>query len=151
MNRSPTSARLQAVHRCFAASIVPNGWRAAVLTVALFCIGARPLQAETIAQQSPQVRTEYAQVLKVEPIYQTLRAYASEEQCDPPPRVGSESAKPPKCRMVRVPREFRRVIAYDVDYIHRGMKYRSRLPYDPGTRLQVKVSVMPVLEPESRR
>lgn len=114
-------------------------------------MGVAPLQAETIAQQAPQPRTEYAQVLKVEPIYQTLRAYSTEEQCDPPPRVASDSAKPPKCRTVRVPREFRRVIAYDVDYIHRGMKYRSRLPYDPGTRLQVKVSVMPVLEPESRR
>jgi uncharacterized protein YcfJ len=131
--------------------MAPNRWQAAVLAVALLCMGVAPLQAETIAQQAPQARTEYAQVLKVEPIYQTLRAYSTEEQCDPPPRVASDTAKPPKCRTVRVPREFRRVIAYDVDYIHRGMKYRSRLPYDPGTRLQVKVSVMPVLEPESRR
>jgi uncharacterized protein YcfJ len=110
-----------------------------------------PLRAENIASQTRHVRTEYAQVLKVEPIYQTLRAYASEEQCDPPPRISGEATKPPKCRMVRVPREFRRVIAYDVDYTHRGAKYRSRLPYDPGKRLQVKVSVVPVLEPESIR
>ncbi len=151
MNRHPTSARSQAATRCLSASVVANGWHGAVLSLALFCMGIGSLQAEAFAQQPPQARTEYAQVLKVEPIYQTLRAYATEEQCNPPPRLGSESAKPPKCRMVRVPREYRRVIAYDVDYIHRGMKYRSRLPYDPGKRLQVKVSVMPVLEPESRR
>ncbi len=114
-------------------------------------IAVGPVLAETIATQAPNVRTEYAQVLKVEPIYQTLRAYASEEQCDPPPRVSTDASKPPKCRMVRIPREFRRIIAYDVDYIHRGAKYRSRLPYDPGKRLQVKVSVVPLLEPESGR
>jgi uncharacterized protein YcfJ len=119
-----------------------------MVAVALcWAAGAGTAMAESIASQAPHVRTEYAQVLKVEPIYQTLRAYASEEQCDAPPRVAGESAKPPKCRVVRVPREFRRVIAYDVDYIHRGAKYRSRLPFDPGKRLQVKMSVAPVVGP----
>jgi len=37
---------------------------------------------------------------------------------------------------------------YDVDYVLRGIKYRSRLPYDPGNRLQVQLSVTPVLAPE---
>ena len=36
--------------------------------------------------------------------------------------------------MVPVEREFRRLIAYDVDYVYKGDKYRSRLPYDPGNR-----------------
>jgi uncharacterized protein YcfJ len=105
--------------------------------------------AEPVVSPPAQVRTEYAQVLKVEPIYQTLRAYTSEERCDAA-ESGGNGNKPGKCRTVRVPREFRRVIAYDVDYIHRGVKYRSRLPFDPGKRLQVKVSVVPVLEPGSR-
>jgi uncharacterized protein YcfJ len=124
-------------------------WPVVLLAIMLGVAGGA--SAENIAPAPPQSRTEYAEVLKVEPIYQTLRAYSSEEQCEPPPRVGSESAKPSKCRIVRVPREYRRVIAYDVDYIHRGVKYRSRLPYDPGKRLQVKVSVMPVVEPGQRR
>ena len=41
--------------------------------------------------------------------------------------------------MVPVEREFRRPIAYDVDYVYKGFKYRSRLavrsrqpPADPG-------------------
>ena len=47
--------------------------------------------------------------------------------------------------MVPVERKFRRPIAYDVDYVYRGMKYRSRLPYDPGNRLRVQVSILPVV------
>ena len=34
--------------------------------------------------QMSNVRVEYAQVLHVEPVTQTLRAYAIEEKCDPP-------------------------------------------------------------------
>ena len=51
------------------------------------------------------------------------------------------------CPLVPIEREFRRPIAYDVDYVYRGMKYRSRLPYDPGNRLKVRVSVMPHVPP----
>src|SRR5690606_42072529 len=50
-----------------------------------------------------------------------------------------------ECRMVPVEREFRRPIGYDVDYVHRGVKYRSRMPYDPGNRVRVRVSVTPVV------
>ena len=49
------------------------------------------------------------------------------------------------CRMVPGAREFRRAIAYDVDYLVRGVKYRSRLPNDPGNRLRVRVAVTPVV------
>ena len=52
-----------------------------------------------------------------------------------------------ECEMVPVVREFRRPIAYDVDYVYRGTKYRSRLPYDPGNRLRVRVSVVPYVPP----
>lgn len=36
-------------------------------------------------------------------------------------------------------------IAYDVDYMYKGMKYRARLPEDPGNRLRVRISVAPYL------
>lgn len=55
------------------------------------------------------------------------------------------------CRMVPVNREFQRPIAYDVDYVHHGVKYRSRLPYDPGDRLRVRVSIMPIVAPAGNR
>ncbi|RYZ73873.1 MAG: hypothetical protein EOP91_04005 [Lysobacteraceae bacterium] len=119
------------------------------------------------------VRLDYAQVLAVEPIYQTLRASRTEMRCEevaapkPAPAPQDEGrwtkivgtvkgvfaresepepkAEPPKpsCRMVPVQREFRRPIAYDVDYVYKGFKYRSRLAEDPGNRLRIRVSVMP--------
>ncbi|KAF1702230.1 hypothetical protein [Pseudoxanthomonas suwonensis] len=132
------------------------------------------------------VRFDYAQVLRVEPVYQTLRASRTEERCDDVPVVevrsqpsgGGESPgvfgrivesfkgmfreeSAPKanpqtaaqasatprgganCRLVQVERQFQRPIAYDVDYVYKGTKYRSRLAEDPGNRLRIRVSVTP--------
>ncbi len=118
-----------------------------------FCVllslaAALPVCAETTVIQVPNVRTEYAQVLRVEPVYQTLRAYAVDERCDPPAEAGQPGRN---CRPLRVEREYQRTIAYDVDYIHRGVKYRSRIPFDPGKRLRVKVSVTPDIDPAGKR
>ena len=128
------------------------------------------------AEQQENVRIEYAQVLRAEPVYQTLRATSMVERCDaatpvepaeektgiarvigavrgaltPDPKV--EEVAPSaggQCRMVPLEREFRRPIAYDVDYVHKGVKYRSRLPVDPGNRLRVRVSVTPVVAAET--
>ncbi|WP_312238237.1 hypothetical protein [Stenotrophomonas sp.] len=139
------------------------------------------------------VKFDYAQVLNVEPVFQTLRATRTEEHCEPvstrtlaPVNVtgeepqedkgrfgrfmdsvrsifkredGSEDAMPVaeapapaanngplltrECRIIPVGREFRRPIAYDVDYVYKGTKYRSRLPEDPGNRLKIRVSITP--------
>ena len=53
----------------------------------------------------------------------------------------------PDCRIVEVGREFRRPIAYDVEYVYKGAKYRSRLPEDPGNRLRIRISVVPYVAP----
>ena len=125
--------------------------------------------------QAENVRLDYAQVLSVEPVYQTLRASRTEMRCEetpapkpaPAPDEGrwtrivdsvkgvfngdseqeARTVEPPKprCRMVPVEREFRRPIAYDVDYVYKGVKYRSRLADDPGNRLRIRVSVMPYI------
>ena len=118
------------------------------------------VRGESVVAQPAHVREEYAQVLRVDPIYQTLRAWANEEQCDPVPPISGqrgiarlselrearrrEEGGNANCRVVRVQREFRRPVAYDVEYHLRGVKYRSRLSYDPGKRLRVRVSVEPV-------
>ncbi|MGH8079818.1 MAG: hypothetical protein ACREP7_04520, partial [Lysobacter sp.] len=115
-------------------------------------------------------RFDYAQVLRVTPIYQTLRATTVEQQCDPEPAgkpdsrlsrvvgavreaLGRERDPKPStgenCRPVPVEREFRRPIAYDVDYVYKGSRFRSRLPEDPGNKLKVKVAVTPVIAPIS--
>lgn len=124
-------------------------------------------------------RLEYAQVLRAEPVYQTLRATSMVERCEATTPVSADDGRRGvarwvgavkdvlrsdedqveevdrsaggDCRMVPIEREFRRPIAYDVDYVHKGVKYRSRLPYDPGNRLRVRVSVTPVVPPAGER
>ena len=139
-------------------------------------VAAQQPDAPAPAVQPENVRIDYAQVLRAEPVYQTLRATSMVERCEastpvddsdgktgfarvigvvkgaltPDPKV--EEVAPSaggECRMVPLEREFRRPIGYDVDYVHKGVKYRSRLPVDPGNRVQVRVSVTPVVATET--
>jgi uncharacterized protein YcfJ len=138
-----------------------------------FSLVALPAAGQETVVPKRNIRTAYAQVLRVEPVYQTLTATRMEQRCDgevvPPadqPRglsriVGAvkvafggddmarakaaAAAARGDCELVPVERKFQRPIAYDVDYVFRGMKYRSRLPYDPGNRLRVQFSLQPVV------
>jgi len=68
------------------------------------------------------------------------------------PRTGSDDTVQPETECIAdgdADGEGAQRLFYDVDYILRGIKYRSRLPYDPGNRLQVQFSVTPVTSPES--
>ncbi|VXB69004.1 conserved hypothetical protein [Luteimonas sp. 9C] len=139
---------------------------------------ACPVLAQNPPPAADNARLEYAQVLRAEPVYQTLRATSMVERCEATTPVASEERRGfarmvgavkdvlrsddtrvvetdrsagGDCRMVPIEREFRRPIAYDVDYVHKGVKYRSRLPYDPGNRLRVRVSVTPVVPPPGER
>jgi uncharacterized protein YcfJ len=141
-----------------------------------------PAMAQERVIPAENVRLDYAQVLSVEPVYQTLRASRTEQRCDevPAPKPerpvqeesrwnkvissvrgwfgGEDEADAPpvappvptvkvNCRVVPVEREFQRPIAYDVDYIYKGVKYRSRLAEDPGNRLRIRISVVPYVAP----
>jgi uncharacterized protein YcfJ len=130
--------------------------------------------------QTENVRMDYAQVMRVRPVYQTLHATRMEQRCQTPAGtvvVAPQDSEPGRferfveavrgvlgsdpepetlttvpddaehCEMVEVEREFRRPIAYDVDYVYKGAKYRSRLPLDPGNHVRVRVSVTPVVLP----
>lgn len=151
-----------------------------------FALSCLLLAAPAVAQErvipAENVRLDYAQVLSVEPVYQTLRATRTEQRCDevPVPKPerpvqeesrwnkvvssvrgwfgGEDEADAPpvapptstvkvNCRVVPVEREFQRPIAYDVDYIYKGVKYRSRLAEDPGNRLRIRISVVPYVAP----
>lgn len=48
-----------------------------------------------------------------------------------------------RCRTVEVERNERRIVGYDVEYQYKGDTYMSRLDYDPGSRLRIRVSVTP--------
>lgn len=153
-----------------------------VLCLCLSAFASMPAAAQDQPQTTvvpvENVRLDYAQVLAVEPVYQTLRATRTEMRCEeiptpkpapraeegrwsrivdtvkgvfvstPEPEPRAEPAKQ-NCRMVPVDREFRRPIAYDVDYVYKGFKYRSRLAEDPGNRLRIRVSVMPYVPGQS--
>lgn len=150
-----------------------------LLAAAMFA----PARAQDTVIQTENVRTEYARVLRAEPVYQTLRATSMVQRCEPAVLAPSAHRDPPRqgmsrivgavkdaltpggdarqadardrsgedCRVIPVDREFRRPIAYDVDYVHHGVKYRSRLPYDPGNRLRVRVSITPIVVPAEAR
>jgi len=120
-----------------------------LLILPLLVLAAGTTRAED--GQTPNVRVEYAQVLRVEPVYQTLRAQAVEQRCDHPAESSGVSQTARQCRPTRVERQFRRPVGYDVDYIHRGVKYRSRLPIDPGKRLRVRITVTPDIPPGEKR
>ncbi|MEW9623878.1 glycine zipper 2TM domain-containing protein [Rhodanobacter geophilus] len=47
------------------------------------------------------------------------------------------------CHQVSTVSEQRQIMGYDVEYRYRGEVYESRLNYDPGERLRVRVSVTP--------
>lgn len=125
--------------------------------------------AETVIVRE-HVSTEWADVLRVTPVLQTVTASRNEQVCDNQPAPAT--SKPSKwiesirdlgrqkhspkvmqdmltgkgCRIVKVERQFERPIAYDVDYTYRGMKFRTRLPKDPGSRLRIRVGVTPIIE-----
>lgn len=80
----------------------------------------------------------YAQVLRVAPVYEMVRVRSMGQRC-------REAGPPPglQCQPVPVEREERRLAGFDVEYQFKGEKYMSRLPSDPGSRLRVRMSVVP--------
>ncbi|MEO6227307.1 MAG: hypothetical protein ABIO61_05555 [Thermomonas sp.] len=142
--------------------ILNIGLAAVALLLAAPCVHAQDTVEVVIPQEN--VRYDYAQVLDVDPVYQVLRTSRVEQVCDVAKkpnasnpllrvvgvvkeRLGGSSEDNDEalqnCRMQPVVREFRRPIAYDVDYVYKGSKFRTRMARDPGNRLRVRVSITP--------
>lgn len=134
------------------------------LAIACLMVAAPVVAQQVRVLPVENVRVGYAQVLHVEPVYQTLRANAVEQDCTPATakakptgtlsriteavkgaitRDSHKAAATPDCQTTTVQRTFRTPIAYDVDYIYKGMKFRSRLASDPGNMLRVRLSLTP--------
>ena len=58
-----------------------------------------------------------------------------------PDRVYQDSES--RCRVVDIEREDRRIAGYDVEYRYKGDVFVSRLDYDPGNKLRVRVAISP--------
>lgn len=56
---------------------------------------------------------------------------------------GSYRGTETRCRVVDSGYDERRIVGYDVEYRYRGEVFFSRLGYDPGEKLRVRVSVEP--------
>lgn len=140
---------------------------AATLLLVAGIVRAQDASPEVVIPQE-NVRYDYAQVLSVDPVYQVLKTSRMEQVCDVvkkpeasnrlsrvvgavKDRLGSSfnDDEYENCRMQPVIREFRRPIAYDVDYVYKGSKFRTRMARDPGNRLRVRVSITP--EPSQGR
>ena len=122
-------------------------------------LAAVPAVAQNTVIQQENVRFDYAQVLRVTPVYQTLTATRIEQRCEPAKadsrlsravgaikdalRREEANGENGNCKPVPVEREFRRPIAYDVDYVYKGAKFRSRLAEDPGNRLRIRIAITP--------
>jgi len=128
------------------------------LPLALCAAGAASAQAPSSGQPQREVvlpvenvRFDYAQVMSVRPIQQVLRTSNRERVCSDPQHPesripvpeGQDPGRLRNCRMAPVVREFRRTIAYDVDYAYRGSRFRTRMDRDPGNRLRIRISIMP--------
>ena len=145
-----------------------HGMPALCLSAGLLAGGAVRAQdaPAEVTLPSENVRYDYAQVLSVRPVYQVLRTTSAERVCDVKDadkgttlsrivnsvkdRLSSAGANAEEraaglqnCRIESVEKEFRRTIAYDVDYMYRGSKFRTRMDRDPGNRLRIRISITP--------
>ena len=84
----------------------------------------------------------YAQVLRVEPVYEVRTVKTVDPECLRPERHQGRTIRiPGDCQPKPV--TVRTIVAYDVEYTYKGDTYMSRLDFDPGNRLRVRVSVTP--------
>lgn len=60
-------------------------------------------------------------------------------------RMGSrpQSSSQTRCRETRNESPRRRIIGYDIEYRYHGDIYMSRLNYDPGDRLRIRINITP--------
>lgn len=141
-----------------------------VLLTAVFLAGSADAQemayVDTPVQGRENVSYAYADVLRAVPTYEIIQVPEAREECaeradpdavplsvDPAETAegqdGSQAlgtvASPPvrDCRLVNVVREERRINGYDVEYRYKGLSYMSRMDYDPGNKLRIRVTVAP--------
>ncbi len=164
----------------------------AALSLSLLAPGANA-QQQFDPVSGENVSVVQAKVVRVDPVYETVRIRTPEERCDGEEhdkdhgrggaivgavvggvagnQVGkgdgkkvatvagavigglvgrkidreNSSGNVPVCRMVEVEREERRIAGYDVEYTYQGKTYMSRMPYDPGDTLSVRITVSPIV------
>ncbi len=128
---------------------------------------------DTPVQGRENVSYAYADVLRAVPTYEILQVSEAKEECAErtvpealplasthaevanghdgaqtlvvaSERTAADASLPMRdCRLVNVVREERRINGYDVEYRYKGLSYMSRMDYDPGNKLRIRVTVAP--------
>lgn len=136
-----------------------------VIVLLLGCIaGAAGAQASPSSAPAANVRYGWAEVLRVDPVYAPVPQTVPD--CSMPnvahktsgagrTGAGNGSVKHPAssastnqveavaCRPLDTGDPQQRIVAYEVEYRYRGDVYVSRLSFDPGERVRVRITVAP--------
>lgn len=119
--------------------------------------GAQAQAQERSGRGSETVSYAYADVLRVDPVYDSVRQPRGRSVCrggadatahTPDPKrdgtaaTGHETALQ-QCEWVVEEEPQRHILGYDVEYRFRGEVYITRLSHDPGDRLRIRISVTP--------
>ena len=117
--------------------------RAPILVLFLL-LAASPLPAQE-ARVEENVTWAWAQVLRASPVYRMVQVPTTEQRCNSaaPAANARGAGNAGSCRTVSVVYQERRLVGYDVEYAWKGEKYMSRLLADPGSRVRIRISVMP--------
>lgn len=114
------------------------------LALVLLWSAPLPVQAQRVDEN---VTWAYAQVLRASPVYRIVQVPTTEQRCNsaavPPPAARPGAREADGCRTVPVVYQERRLVGYDVEYQYKGEKYMSRLAADPGSRLRIRIAVVP--------
>ena len=102
-----------------------------------------PAPAAQARDAEENVTWAWAQVLRASPVYRMVQVPTTEQRCsEPAPAANGHPAKE-NCRTVPVVYTERRLVGYDVEYVYKGEKYMSRLAADPGSRVRIRIAVVP--------
>jgi uncharacterized protein YcfJ len=130
--------------------------RGALQTLVLLCVWATTGPAAAGAFRS------YATVLDVQPIVETIYEPVAREVCTDPDATAREFTElsatigedirrqlrlwqsQRSCRTITERQARERITAYRVTYRYRGYTSTTQLPYHPGDRLPVNVSLSPL-------
>ena len=111
------------------------------LLAPLLLLAAAPSVQGRLAEEN--VTWAWAQVLRASPVYRMVQVPTTEQRCGQPTPAANGRPARENCRTVPVVYQERRLVGYDVEYTWKGEKYMSRLAADPGSRVRIRIAVVP--------
>jgi uncharacterized protein YcfJ len=76
-------------------------------------------------------------------MWASVKGWFSDEEAKTETAASATARSNLHCRDTLMPKDGQKPVAYDVDYMYKGQKYRARLPEDPGDRLRICICIAP--------